>query len=57
MNNTKFVVGLLMLNKVLNNLSKLSQKDHTCYTCVIPALDSIKAELKTTKENFDTLAH
>ena len=43
MNNTKFVGTMLLMNAVLlhlNTLSKLFQKDHTCYTSIRPALQS-----------------
>ena len=48
MNNTKFVGMMLLLNAVLpylNTLSKLFQKDHTCYTSIRPALESTKSRI------------
>ena len=48
MNNTKFVGTMLLMNAVLphlNTLSKLFQKDHTCYTSIRPALQSTKLRI------------
>ena len=45
MNNAKFVGVMLLLNSILphlNALSKLFQKDHTCYTSIKPALSCTK---------------
>lgn len=56
MNNTKFVGTMLLLNAVLphlNTLSKLFQKDHTCYTSIRPALDSTKSRISEIRSSFD----
>ena len=56
MNNTKFVGTMLLLNAVLphlNTLSKLFQKDHTCYTSTRPALESTKSRISEIWSSFD----
>lgn len=58
MNNTKFVGTLLMLNKVLphlNTLSKIFQKDHTCYSCLKPSLEYTKAMIQDIQTNYDVV--
>ena len=56
MTNTKFVGMMLLLNAVLphlNTLSKVFQKDHTCYTSIRPALESTKSRLSEIRSSFD----
>lgn len=56
MNNTKFVGTMLILNAVLphlNTLSKVFQKDHTCYTSIRPALESTKSRLSEIRSSFN----
>ena len=56
MNNTKFVRTMLLLNAVLphlNTLSKVFQKDHTCYTFIRPALESTKSRISEIQSSFD----
>ena len=56
MNNTKFVGMMLLLNAVLphlNTLSKLFQKDHTCYTSIRPALESTKSRISEIRSSCD----
>ena len=56
MNNTKFVGTMLLLNAVLphlNTLSKVFQKDHTCYTSTRPTLESTKSRLSEIRSSFD----
>ena len=48
MNNTKFVGTMLLMDAGLTHLktlSKLFQKDHTCYTSIRPALQSTKSRI------------
>lgn len=55
-NNAKFVGAILLLNRVLphlNALSKLFQKEHTCYTSIKPALHATKSALADIRESFD----
>ena len=56
MTNTKFVGMMLLLNAVLphlNTLSKVLQKDHTCYTFIRPALESTKFRISEIHSSFD----
>lgn len=56
MNNTKFVGTMFILNAVLpqlNILSKLFQKDHTCYMSIQPALQATKAYLTSIRCELD----
>jgi len=56
MNNTKFVGTMLLMNAVLphlNTLSKLFQKDHTCYTSIRPALKSTKSRIAEIHTSLD----
>ena len=56
MTNTKFVGMMLLLNAVLphlNTLSKVFQKDHTCYTSIRPALESTKSRLPEIRSSFN----
>ena len=56
MTNTKFVGMMLLLNAVLphlNTLSKVFQKDHTCYTFIRPALESTKSRISEIQSSFD----
>lgn len=59
MNNTKFVGTMLLMNAVLphlNTLSKLFQKDHTCYTSIRPALESTKSRLAEIRTSLDLVS-
>ena len=56
MTNTKFVGMMLLLNAVLphlHTLSKVFQKDHTCYTFIRPALESTKSRISAIQSSFD----
>ena len=56
MNNCQFVGTMLLLNIILpqlNILSKLFQKDHTCYLSIKPALESTKSQLAEVRESVD----
>lgn len=59
MNNTKFVGTMLLRNAVLphlNTLSKLLQKDHTCYTSIRPALESTKSRIADTRSSLNLVS-
>lgn len=59
MNNTKFVGTILLMNAVLphlNTLSKLFQKDHTCYTSIRPALQSTKSRIADTRSSLNLVS-
>lgn len=56
MNNTKFVGTMLLMNAVLphlNTLSKLFQKDQTCYTSIRPTLESTKSRIAEIHTSLD----
>ena len=56
MNNTKFVGTMLLMNAVLphlNTLSKLFQKDHTCYTSIRPALQSTNSRIAEIRSSLN----
>lgn len=58
MNNVKFLGTLILLNDILphlNALSKLFQKDHTCYASIQPALESTKAAIKSNRDKFNII--
>ena len=59
MNNTKFVGTMLLMNAVLphlNTLSKLFQKDHTCYTSIRPALQSTKLRIADIRSSLNLVS-
>ena len=59
MNNTKFVGTILLMNAVLphlNTLSKLFQKDHTCYTSIRPALQSTKLRIADIRSSLNLVS-
>ena len=59
MNNTKFVGTMLLMNAVLphlNTLSKLFQKDHTCYTSIRTALESTKSRIAEIRTSLDLVS-
>ena len=59
MNNNKFVGTMLLMNAVLphlNTLSKLFQKDHTCYTSIRPALKSTKSRIADTRSSLNLVS-
>ena len=59
MNNTKFVGAMLLMNAVLphlNTLSKLFQKDDTCYTSIRPALESTKSRIAEIRSSLDLVS-
>ena len=58
-NNTKFVGTMLLMNAVLphlNTLSKLFQKDHTCYTSIRPALQSTKSRIAQIQSSLNLVS-
>ena len=59
MNNTKFVGTMLLINAVLphlNTLSKLFQKDHTCYTSIRTALQSTKSRIAEIRSSLNLVS-
>ena len=59
MNNTKFVGTMLLMNAVLphlNTLSKLFQKDHTCYTSIRPALQSTISRIADIRSSLNLVS-
>lgn len=58
MNNVKFLGTVLLLNNILphlNALSRLFQKDHTCYASIKPSLEYTKAAIQSKREEYDII--